>query len=84
MRTLDDLARAFANLSLPKSDWTRAAHLRVGAWHVHELGAAGALGALRAGIRRLGSRADGYSFTFPSGPTASEKSGFVLIRIGSR
>jgi len=51
--SLDELARAFRTCTLPKSAWTHAAHLRVGAWHVQQLGEADALAALRSGIRRL-------------------------------
>jgi hypothetical protein len=51
--SLDDLARAFRTLTLPKSGWTHRAHLRVGAWHVHHFGAEPALAMLRSGIRRL-------------------------------
>ena len=39
--------------SCPHDAWTHLAHLRVGAWHVHRLGAETALVTLRAGIRRL-------------------------------
>jgi len=51
--TLDELAAAFTALTLPKPAWTHAAQLRVGAWHVHHLGAERALETLRPGIRRL-------------------------------
>ena len=51
--TLDQLAAAFTALTLSKPAWTHAAHLRVGAWHVHHLGAERALETLRPGIRRL-------------------------------
>jgi hypothetical protein len=51
--SLDDLARAFRALTLPKPGWTHRAHLRVGAWHVHQFGAEPALVMLRSGIRRL-------------------------------
>ncbi|HEY5907586.1 MAG TPA: hypothetical protein VIZ31_06040 [Vicinamibacteria bacterium] len=50
---LEDLVARFKAATLPKVEWTHAAHQAVGAWHVHHLGAADALGALRAGIRRL-------------------------------
>ncbi len=52
-RSLDDLAAAFGACTLPKTEWTHVAHLRVGAWHVHRLGAERALEMLRPGIRRL-------------------------------
>lgn len=52
-RTLDDLAARFAACTLPASEWTHAAHLRVGLWHVARYGADEALARLRHGIRRL-------------------------------
>jgi hypothetical protein len=51
--TLTGLVAAFHSATLPRAEWTHLAHLRVGAWHVHEYGAEAALGRLRAGIRRL-------------------------------
>jgi hypothetical protein len=50
---IDDLARRFTDRSLPKAEWTHAAHLAVGLWHVREFGAAEALLRLRKGIREL-------------------------------
>jgi hypothetical protein len=50
---LDELIAGFQSCTLPRDAWTHLAHLRVGAWHVHHLGAEAALAALRAGIRRL-------------------------------
>ena len=47
------LASRFAELTLPKEEWTHAAHLTVGVWHVDRYGAAEALTRLRSGIRRL-------------------------------
>lgn len=47
------LAARFTTLTLPKEEWTHAAHLTVGAWHVDRYGAAEALTRLRSGIRRL-------------------------------
>ena len=52
-RTLDDLAAHFTACTLPAAEWTHAAHLRVGLWHVERYGAVEALERLRAGIRRL-------------------------------
>jgi hypothetical protein len=52
-RSLDELAAAFRARTLPRDEWTHAAHLRVGAWHVHHHGAGEALELLRARIRRL-------------------------------
>lgn len=47
------LVSAFRSFTLPREAWTHAAHLRVGIWHVHQLGADAALAELRSGIRRL-------------------------------
>jgi hypothetical protein len=51
--TLEQLLVGFQSCTLPHDAWTHLAHLRVGAWHVHRLGAETALATLRAGIRRL-------------------------------
>jgi hypothetical protein len=50
---LDDLVACFTARTLPKDEWTHAAHLAVGTWHVYRLGREEALPALRAGITRL-------------------------------
>jgi ABC-type polar amino acid transport system ATPase subunit len=50
---LDELAARFAACTLPRAEWTHAAHLRMGAWQVHRHGPEEALRRLRAGIRRL-------------------------------
>jgi hypothetical protein len=50
---LDRLIADFQSCTLPRDAWTHLAHLRVGAWHVHHLGAETALATLRVGIRRL-------------------------------
>ena len=47
------LAVRFTSLRLPKEEWTHAAHLTVGLWHVDRYGPAEALTRLRDGIRRL-------------------------------
>ena len=64
------LAARFTALTLAKAEWTHAAHLTVGAWHVDRYGAVEALGLLRDGIRRLNeshgnvnSATDGYHET---------------------
>ena len=49
----DALAARFTALTLPKDEWTHAAHLTVGAWHADHYGASDALTRLRTGIRRL-------------------------------
>jgi hypothetical protein len=50
---IDDLARRFTDRSLPQTEWTHAAHLAVGLWHVRTFGPAEALQRLRSGIRQL-------------------------------
>jgi hypothetical protein len=51
--SLDELAAQFVAATLPRAAWTHEAHLRVGAWHVHHLGADEALPRLRERIARL-------------------------------
>jgi polar amino acid transport system ATP-binding protein len=51
--TLADLVARFCALRVPRAEWTHAAHLRVGAWHVFHHGATAALPLLRERIRRL-------------------------------
>ena len=50
---LQDLAARFESATIPKAEWTHAAHLSVGLWHVDRYGPEEALARLRAGIRRL-------------------------------
>ena len=50
---LEELVSRFQARTLPYSEWTHHAHLSVGMWHVHRLGADEALSRLREGIRRL-------------------------------
>ena len=50
---LQDLAARFASAAIPKAEWTHAAHLAVGLWHVDRYGPEEALTRLRGGIRRL-------------------------------
>ena len=50
---IDDLGMRFEACAIPAKEWTHAAHLTVGLWHVHRYGAGDALGRLRNGIRRL-------------------------------
>jgi adenylate kinase family enzyme len=50
---IDDLGVRFEACAIPVKEWTHAAHLTVGLWHVHRYGAADALVRLRNGIRRL-------------------------------
>ncbi|HUQ53790.1 MAG TPA: hypothetical protein VM692_16290 [Gammaproteobacteria bacterium] len=67
---LEDLVRRFHACEVPRREWTHAAHLSVGLWHVSRYGAADALARLRDGIRRLNesngvvnSAASGYHET---------------------
>jgi hypothetical protein len=50
---LDDFVARFHERTLLKSEWTHAAHLSVGAWHVHRFGVEEAVNRLRRGIRAL-------------------------------
>lgn len=49
---VEQLAEAFVERRLPKTEWTHEAHLRVGVWHVRTHGAETALQLLRERIRR--------------------------------
>ena len=62
---LGDFAARFVSGTIPRAEWTHAAHLAVGAWHVHRYGADEALTRLRAGIRRLND-----SHGTPNSPTS--------------
>ena len=53
---LEDLVARFIAGILPREEWTHAAHLTVGLWHVREYGQEGALERLRLGIRSLNER----------------------------
>jgi hypothetical protein len=50
---LEQLVRRFADCTLTKPEWTHAAHLAVGLWHVSRYGRDDALARLRAHISRL-------------------------------
>lgn len=65
--SVDDTARAFCALTLPKPLWTHHAHLRVGLWHLLHHSADESLALLRVRIRALNeshgvanSDSDGY------------------------
>src|SRR5687768_459807 len=49
----EELVRRFRERTLSKAEWTHAAHLRVGLWHVLRFPSGEALERLRAGIRAL-------------------------------
>ena len=44
---LEDLVRRFIERTLPKAEWTHAAHLAVGSWHVCRYGRDDAFARLR-------------------------------------
>jgi len=50
------LAARFVRGAVPKEEWTHAAHLTVGAWHVRQFGPVAAIDRLRTGIRALNDR----------------------------
>jgi hypothetical protein len=50
---LEELVRRFDERTLPKHEWTHAAHLAVGLWYVSRYGRDAALARLRTGITRL-------------------------------
>jgi hypothetical protein len=50
---LEDFVLRFQERALSKTDWTHAAHLSVGAWHVRRYGVEEAVERLRQGIRAL-------------------------------
>jgi hypothetical protein len=50
---VDAFVLRFLERTLPKSEWTHAAHLAVGTWHVHHHGAAKAVELLRKRIQAL-------------------------------
>ena len=50
---LEELVARFLDRSLTHAEWTHQAHLAVGMWHVHRLGAEVALTRLRDRIRLL-------------------------------
>jgi hypothetical protein len=66
----EDLARGFIARSLPKSEWTHRAHLRVGLWHALRYPSGQALDLLRERIRAynqsvggINSASEGYHET---------------------
>jgi hypothetical protein len=54
--SLDELAARFALGTIPRAEWTHAAHLSIGAWHVDRFGPEEAIRRLRVGIRALNDR----------------------------
>lgn len=53
---LEELATRFLRQEIARAEWTHAAHLAVGAWHVHRFGADDAIARLRTGICALNDR----------------------------
>lgn len=62
----DRIVRAFVARTLPKSEWTHHAHLRVGLWHALQYPDAVALELLRGGISAY-NEATGVANTAQSG-----------------
>ena len=75
---LDELVRMFLAETLPRAQWTHVAHLRVGAWHVHQFGATEALPRLRDGIRRL-NQAHGTPNTPTGGYHETITAAYVVV-----
>jgi hypothetical protein len=75
---LDDLAARFCAATLPLTQLTHEAHLRVGAWHVARFGASEALLRLRTAIRRLND-AHGGANTATSGYHETITAAYVTL-----
>jgi hypothetical protein len=56
---IDAFIAAFEGCTLPKEEWTHAAHLLTGACYVHALGADAATTAMRANVRRYNESVGG-------------------------
>jgi hypothetical protein len=76
--SLDELVTRFEEVTLPRAEWTHAAHLRVGAWHVDRHGADGALPLLRERIQRL-NRAHGTLNTPTTGYHETITAAYVTL-----
>lgn len=61
------IARAFCDRTLPKAEWTHAAHLRVGLWHLLQFPADHALDLLRDRIQ---------AYNIASGGANTDSSGY--------
>lgn len=59
MLPLEELVTRFLARTLPKAEWTHAAHLRVGTWHVHHHGREQAMVLLRERIARYNESVGG-------------------------
>jgi hypothetical protein len=56
---IDDFIKAFEECTLPKSEWTHAAHLLTGACYVHQFGREAALARMRDCVRRYNESVGG-------------------------
>lgn len=56
---IDEFLRAFEDCTLPKSEWTHAAHLLTGACYVHQFGRDQALSKIRECVRRYNESVGG-------------------------
>jgi len=56
---IDAFVRAFEGCTLPKAEWTHAAHLLTGACYVHALGEQAALATMRTNVRRYNESVGG-------------------------
>ncbi len=56
---IDEFIAAFEGCTLPKSEWTHAAHLLTGACYVHALGREAALNKMRECVRRYNESVGG-------------------------
>ena len=61
MNETERLVTAFLELTLPRTEWTHHAHLRVGLWHLLHHTEAEALDLLRARIRRYNEAIGGQN-----------------------
>jgi hypothetical protein len=59
MSNLDQLAEKFCECTLPKSEWTHEAHLRMGLWHLLRFSPLESLNLLRTRIRRYNEATGG-------------------------
>ena len=76
--SIDILIERFLAKTLPKSQWTHEAHLRVGLWHVVNYGAEDAMNLLRERIRAY-NESVGTQNTATSGYHESITQFYVLI-----
>lgn len=75
---LDEFAARFAACTLRRDEWTHAAHLVTGAWHVDRFGADEALIRLRSGISRL-NESFGNTNTATDGYHETITAAYVLL-----